>query len=325
MRVDLAGDEAVIGIAGKLGMEEDHVVGKLHRLWSWAHSHLRNGNAPNVTPAWVDRHVGVPGFAEAMQSVGWLKEVEGGIKIPKFERFNGKCQKRRAQTAERMRRLRERDAASVTKSVTEASHDPPNSNSNRTSAAVLINNNSSRPAPPLSDRELLKQEGFDPETVQELCTLASAGLIKRVIRNADHLAGGGKLKNRKGYLRRAIELRYELLPALAMRDGSEERRRRRLEREVADRQRVETEEVERVAQQARVEGELRAMPRDELAEMVEDVLNRTTPFNRRIIGECRDPFVDSALRALVWGELQRRQSELVGVSEVSPLSETVDK
>ena len=115
MRVDLASDPAVIAVAIATDLDEDHVVGKLHKLWSWADQQTENGDAPGVTEAWLDRHVGVSGFALAMLSVGWLTISSGGIAIPNFDTHNGESGKRRALTARRNRKYR--DAHAVTKSA----------------------------------------------------------------------------------------------------------------------------------------------------------------------------------------------------------------
>ena len=126
MRLDLHDDPAVIAIAGALGMDEYAVVGRLHRLWSWANRHLTSGDASCVTVVWIDRYIGAPGFAAAMQAAGWLVAGEGGVTFPSFEKWNSQGAKRRALTANRMRRARNgcdadrdahRDAPSVTKSA----------------------------------------------------------------------------------------------------------------------------------------------------------------------------------------------------------------
>jgi hypothetical protein len=121
MRVGIADEPEVIGIAGTLGIEEDAVVGKLHRLWSWADQHTVDGNAPSVTETWLDRYVGVTGFASAMQDVGWLQIGDGHIVLPDFDKHNGQTGKSRALTARRVKKKRtECNAPSVTPSVTSA-------------------------------------------------------------------------------------------------------------------------------------------------------------------------------------------------------------
>jgi hypothetical protein len=109
MRVDLAEDPAVIAMAATLQLTEPHIVGLLHKAWSWADKHTKNGHAKSVTLSWIDRYIGVTGFAESMVSAGWLA-VDDGIKFPDFERHNGESAKKRASATERKRLERERHA-----------------------------------------------------------------------------------------------------------------------------------------------------------------------------------------------------------------------
>ena len=106
VKTDLATDPAVIGIADTLGVDEDLVVGKLCRLWSWANSHTEDGHAAGVTQKWLDRHLGLDGLAAALCLVGWLEATPDGVCIPKFDRHNGKSAKTRANARERKRRER---------------------------------------------------------------------------------------------------------------------------------------------------------------------------------------------------------------------------
>lgn len=126
MRCDLADDPAVIGIAAATGFDEFAVVGRLHRLWSWADCQLTDGNARSVTLEWVDRYLAATGFGAAMVGVCWLRVVEDGLEFPNFDRHNLKTGKQRALTANRAARHRmksnaasnaPRNAASVTKSA----------------------------------------------------------------------------------------------------------------------------------------------------------------------------------------------------------------
>ncbi len=101
MRCNLADDEAVIGIASVLGLDEHTVVGKLHCLWSWVDRESRNGHVPCVTPAWVNRHVRADGFAEEMVEQGWLVFENGGITFPNFDEHMSGWAKKRADSAKR--------------------------------------------------------------------------------------------------------------------------------------------------------------------------------------------------------------------------------
>jgi hypothetical protein len=119
MRHDLPEDPAVISIAAEIGIEEDHVVGKLHGIWSWADRQTIDGNAPSVTPAFLDRYVSVTGFAQAMSNAGWLIINTNGIIFPKFDEYISETAKQRALTARRARKHRAKsNAGSVTVSVT---------------------------------------------------------------------------------------------------------------------------------------------------------------------------------------------------------------
>lgn len=106
MRTHLSDDPAVISIAAQTKLDEYGVVGRLHKLWSWADSHTTDGNAPIVTTAlpyaWLNRYLHCDGFAEAMVGVGWLGIDSDGIHIPNFERHNGQTAKQRALTAKRV-------------------------------------------------------------------------------------------------------------------------------------------------------------------------------------------------------------------------------
>lgn len=107
MRMDLAEDPAVIGMASELGIEECHVVGLLHRVWSWANRELCDGHARSVTEAWLDRYAQRNGFAKAMRNAGWLIiQNDDSIAFPKFDEWNSKGAKSRILSAKRQRNAR---------------------------------------------------------------------------------------------------------------------------------------------------------------------------------------------------------------------------
>jgi hypothetical protein len=111
MRSGLADDPAVIAMAAGLELDEDTIVGKLHRLWSWADQHTTDGSVGGITTGWLDRFVGCPGFAAAMQRVGWLEVPPGGILFPDFDRHNGESAKRRAENTEFKRLARQQNGS----------------------------------------------------------------------------------------------------------------------------------------------------------------------------------------------------------------------
>lgn len=106
MRTDLADDPAVIAIANATGLSEDAVVGKLHRLWSWADRHTTDGICPGLNRQWVDKFISQDGFADAMQSSGWLRATKSQIEFPEFEVHNSKSAKHRAEISRRVNRHR---------------------------------------------------------------------------------------------------------------------------------------------------------------------------------------------------------------------------
>lgn len=111
MRTDLGGDPAVIRIRRATGLDVDAVVGKLHRLWSWADAHTPDGFAYGLDADWVDEFIGCQGFAEAMTAAGWLASEDGGIRFANFDRHNGQPAKVRALGKNRMKRIRCADSA----------------------------------------------------------------------------------------------------------------------------------------------------------------------------------------------------------------------
>ena len=123
MRHDLCDDPAVISLAENTAcVDESHVIGVLHKLWSWADRQTTDGYAPSVTVSWrewLDRYLGVTGFADALIKVGWLEIKGDSFAIPKFDAHNSKSAKNRALSSQRM--LRKRYADGVTKTPPEES------------------------------------------------------------------------------------------------------------------------------------------------------------------------------------------------------------
>ena len=117
MRHDLADDPAVIRVAADVSIEEDAVIGKLFRLWSWADRHTTDGRAAGIGLGWVDRHTGCQGFGAALVRAGWLVESDAGLSFPRFDRHCSDTAKARAQGLERVQR--HRNAPSVTRPLPE--------------------------------------------------------------------------------------------------------------------------------------------------------------------------------------------------------------
>ncbi len=96
----------ICAIATQLRMDADMVVGKLIRLWSWITVNKILGSDLGVTKEFLDKLVGRKGFADALQSAGWLLVSGGKLSMPHFERHNSDAAKVRALTAQRVKRHR---------------------------------------------------------------------------------------------------------------------------------------------------------------------------------------------------------------------------
>ena len=114
----------VLAITMAMGWDDpDLTVGKLFKVWRWFDQHTELGNAASVSPALLDRIIGVSGFSSAMESAGWLVCDEIGVSLPNFDRHNGKTAKTRAQTAKRVASHftnAKTNAGSVSSSVSDA-------------------------------------------------------------------------------------------------------------------------------------------------------------------------------------------------------------
>ena len=112
----------VLAIATRMGIDPDAVVGKLGRIWSWFDTHTVDGNASCVTFSFIDRYVGVTGFAEQVALVGWLVQNGHDLTLPNFGYHNGETAKTRALAKNRGEKHRSNangNAPSVTKSLPE--------------------------------------------------------------------------------------------------------------------------------------------------------------------------------------------------------------
>ena len=119
MRMDLADDPAVVVIGEACGIDEYAVVGRLHKLWSWANKHLSSGNARGVTEKWIDRYLCADGFASALIQAGWVTSKSGELQFVNYDRWNSQNAKKRLQTAKRvaLHKAEKGNATSVTNAL----------------------------------------------------------------------------------------------------------------------------------------------------------------------------------------------------------------
>jgi hypothetical protein len=104
----------VFEMAGILGIDPDAVVGKLLRVWSWFDEQSRSGHAPVTVRTLLERRTGVTGFVDAMQTVGWIQELNGRLILPNYERHNGDTAKSRCLATKRKQKSRIGHVDSVT-------------------------------------------------------------------------------------------------------------------------------------------------------------------------------------------------------------------
>lgn len=121
MRLDLCDDPDVIRIAKLTSLEVDSVIGKLHRIWSWADRHTRDGSV-TVDAEYCDKLCAHTGFFDAMCAVGWASHVTDGIQFLNFEKHNGKNAKSRADGRKRTAKYRKNLSQKCDKDVTKSCH-----------------------------------------------------------------------------------------------------------------------------------------------------------------------------------------------------------
>lgn len=107
----------ICSLATQLRLDDDAVVGKLVRLWSWAELNRIDPNDLGVTREFIDKIVGRKGFAAALEKTGWLIETNEKLSFRNFKRHNSPVAQNKALTAKRVARHRLRKAA-VTEKVT---------------------------------------------------------------------------------------------------------------------------------------------------------------------------------------------------------------
>lgn len=113
MRADLDTDPDVVRTSVRTNLDEFAVVGRLHKLWSWADKHSANGLL-RVSSDYIDRLVACPGFADALVEVGWLRVRRDLLELPEWSRHNGLSAKARAGEAARKRAQRNGDPSEKT-------------------------------------------------------------------------------------------------------------------------------------------------------------------------------------------------------------------
>ena len=74
-------------------------IGAMYRFWTIVDMHCDDGILSGYSESDIDYEVGIPGWAEAMQSVGWLSVSPEGLSVPGFEKWFSRSAKRRRMNA----------------------------------------------------------------------------------------------------------------------------------------------------------------------------------------------------------------------------------
>ncbi len=103
MRSDLWGDPHISRLCDITSSGQSAVIGALYWLWSTADQYAdTSGMLHDLTLAGINRTTGVPGIAEALESIGWIDEHDSGILLVRFDEHCSDVAKKRAETAKRV-------------------------------------------------------------------------------------------------------------------------------------------------------------------------------------------------------------------------------
>lgn len=103
----------VVRMAAGLKSDKLRVIGGLFAVWSIFDAHSADGVLDGYNFRLMDDELGWRGFCAAMQSIGWLEEVDHGLRVPRYDEHHGAGAKRRALDTERKRAERSGGAESA--------------------------------------------------------------------------------------------------------------------------------------------------------------------------------------------------------------------
>lgn len=99
---------AIRHVARTCGCSMDSAFAAFFRLWCWFDDTTADGDLPLVTREDCDAQAGLPGIAQALVEAKWLEFHAEGCTVLGWEQHNGASAKKRAQTAKRVARHREK-------------------------------------------------------------------------------------------------------------------------------------------------------------------------------------------------------------------------
>jgi hypothetical protein len=110
-------------IAKRCGCTKAEALLAFFRVFVWLDEETEDGRVDFFTAEDADEIGRLKGLGEALQEVRWILFGPTGAVVSNWDRHNGESAKKRCLTAARNRRLRQRDAESVTNVTLPASRD----------------------------------------------------------------------------------------------------------------------------------------------------------------------------------------------------------
>lgn len=183
----------VVTISSRLKRDRCVTTVALMELWEWADGETADGFISGINGDFIDDLVRIDGFFAAMQSVGWITQVDDGIQFVNWDRHNGTSAKSRAMASDRQRRKRD--------GVTEMSRSERDNGvtrldkrreENNTSSSICKTKSSSAAAAAVSDelRKWAETQSKRPEWLPEGKPWVDEGTWIQLARKAPNLSAG---------------------------------------------------------------------------------------------------------------------------------------
>lgn len=98
VEIKLRNSPKLFTIQTMMGVSRIEAIGALVEVWMMADLHAdENGFLKHLTFDSLDKMIGAENLGAAMNAVGWLEEVEGGLKFVDYTQHNGSTGKTRAR------------------------------------------------------------------------------------------------------------------------------------------------------------------------------------------------------------------------------------
>lgn len=108
------------------------IVGALYRTWALFDTYSTDGKLVGYDAESLNQVVGIEGWAENLQHVGWLVVEPQCLTMPEFERWLGHCAKRRLKDAQRKKEARAETSAKRPQNVRKKTDKKRTTEQNRT-------------------------------------------------------------------------------------------------------------------------------------------------------------------------------------------------